>query len=381
MKYIKSLDGIRALAVFAVMLFHYGYLGCGWIGVQIFFVLSGFLITGILLREKERAPSTFFLHFYLRRTVRIWPLYFCYLLMVFGLYLASGEPVQVRQYLGYLLTFSFNLARMQPSYHETAYLGHLWSLGIEEQFYLVWPLFVFALNRRKLTRISVLFLCLCPFVRLLLPFIYRLLFSENSSFANLQNFPLSHFDAFAAGALLALDWQMVRTNISLKFAGACFTTSSMGILTLLYLKKTGHAGISSLGYPCDSDLLFQHVWGYSLLNLTSVLLIACVLNYKIFKGFFESRGLVYCGKISFGLYIWHPAIQEICKGLNVAGQPIRGLAGFVLSTILTLLVATISYYTLESYFLRLKRFFGSAGSTPRPVAAPALPGALTTLEG
>jgi peptidoglycan/LPS O-acetylase OafA/YrhL len=180
-----TLDGVRGLAILLVLLFHGAYpyhliapdhpfalFDFGWMGVDVFFVLSGFLITGILLEAKRR--PRYFVHFYGRRTLRIFPLYYLVLgvvfivmpLLVSDLELGAPESNQV-----YLWTYTSNLytAYMgQWMFHSgTVDLNHTWSLAIEEQFYLLWPLLVRWTSRRSLIWICGAIFLATPLVRLL----------------------------------------------------------------------------------------------------------------------------------------------------------------------------------------------------------------------
>src|SRR5215469_7550470 len=162
--HVPALDGIRGLAVLFVIAFHsrapflntseipfslFQFLGLGWSGVDLFFVLSGFLITGILL-DTRRAPG-YFRVFYARRALRIFPLYFAYLLLILvvlqGIFVVfvRTNPWQHVNPLLYL-TYSMNWV----SGLDDQWLGHLWSLAVEEQFYLIWPAAVWFCSRRSL---------------------------------------------------------------------------------------------------------------------------------------------------------------------------------------------------------------------------------------
>src|ERR1700728_698230 len=143
--YIKSLDGLRAIAVLLVMTFHFEMNMFGWVGVQLFFVLSGFLITGILWKEKFRElPMPYrFKKFWIRRSLRIFPLYFGYLFIISLSYVIFHSPSYYRLYIPYLLTYTTNYSRLLPQWQVTPLFNHLWSLSVEEQFYLLFPFFIF----------------------------------------------------------------------------------------------------------------------------------------------------------------------------------------------------------------------------------------------
>ena len=129
--------------------FHYGRLGFGWAGVEIFFVLSGFLITSVLLADADLPVGLYLKRFYWRRLLRIFPLYYFYLGLVAAAYLMTGRPSLFGRYWPSLLTYTFNFEFLLPSYRNEYTFGHFWSLSIEEQFYLFWPLALYFLDRRK----------------------------------------------------------------------------------------------------------------------------------------------------------------------------------------------------------------------------------------
>jgi peptidoglycan/LPS O-acetylase OafA/YrhL len=166
-KYIGQLDGLRAVAVVFVLIGHSGpnfahfpaarhYIAqYGATGVQMFFVLSGFLITGILLAEKD-SPH-YFRNFYARRGLRIWPLY--YLVVIFTL--ASGafgrHGVSWWPYLFYVSNLTYGVDHAQP-----VPFGPIWSLAVEEQFYLAWPALVWMLTRKRLMAFCAVLMVVCP---------------------------------------------------------------------------------------------------------------------------------------------------------------------------------------------------------------------------
>lgn len=211
---IPHLDGLRGIAALAVVLCHYtlsmesasgvqrlmGRIAhAGWLGVDVFFTLSGFLITGILLDErgKERCFSTF----YLRRAFRLLPLYYGYVLVIhlgvnavhwwrgFGPYLGAGSLLAH-------LTYTQNLYSAAQEIFLKQGLGHLWSLGIEEQFYLIWPAIVFSQTSRRVSQIAGSLLICSLVARLGLVLCGCAIFS--------YQFTLTHIDGICMGALGAL---------------------------------------------------------------------------------------------------------------------------------------------------------------------------------
>lgn len=212
-RHFPELDGLRGLAILMVLLFHYATLlpsfvlpvfGQGWAGVQLFFVLSGFLITGILLDSKGQ--EHYFRNFYARRTLRIFPLYYGVLsvLLIALLVFRLGFPqVWAHKHLAPLL-WSYQpwlwtyTANIQMAIHNKVMflVGHFWTLCVEEQFYLVWPLVVFAFSRKTVLRICVALIAGALVIRLTL---------TGLGAGGGTNFVLTpcQMDSLAAGALVA----------------------------------------------------------------------------------------------------------------------------------------------------------------------------------
>jgi peptidoglycan/LPS O-acetylase OafA/YrhL len=136
MTHNKDLDSLRALAAYAVIGFHCHILRCGWVGVQFFFVLSGFLITGILSEQRAKAPNlTAYLRlFFVRRILRLVPLYMVFTGGLLGTYAMAHVPVETLSAFPYIITYTVNLARMVSVFPNSPVFSHLWSLGVEWQF-------------------------------------------------------------------------------------------------------------------------------------------------------------------------------------------------------------------------------------------------------
>lgn len=187
------------------MAFHFEIINFGWIGVQLFFVLSGFLITGILWKEKfsNTGVNYKFKKFWVRRSLRIFPLYFGYLFF-FGLtYLIFHFPSYYLFFFPYLISYTFNFTFALPGFHiNTPLFTHLWSLCVEEQFYFVFPLIVFFCTPKFIKWFLIIMIFLAPFIRYFLGMYYvskgyTPLIVSQIVYAN----TLSHVDAFFLGGL------------------------------------------------------------------------------------------------------------------------------------------------------------------------------------
>lgn len=340
--HIPELDGLRGIAVAAVVLYHChdrlaslhlaSVAEWGWAGVNLFFVLSGFLITGIL--AGSRSDVSFFRNFYARRALRIWPLYVL-LLAVYYFVL----PVVFHDFraLGKIRTAPWLLyAGMVQNLSFRALPGPLvptWSLAIEEQFYLLWAPAVRMVTNRWLMAALAAMLVASPLIRMSG---WALLTPTNT---------LLHLDGLAMGGLLALlirtwrmnerQWRMVGYGlaaigfgglIALRFRGSAFTDS---------LLAAGFGGMVLLGVVASG-------------------------RASRYGAILRSRGLLFLGRISYGLYMVHILCFVVVGSFDrrMAGHGAAGDAAVVAVRLtLSILVATALWYGFESRILRLKRHF------------------------
>ena len=364
---IPGLDGLRAIAFLLVFAFHTDYLQFGWVGVSLFFVLSGFLITGILLdMKKTLATKDYFLKFYGRRFLRIFPLYYFYLILMTALAIwlvsISYRPIYMQIFLDqvwyaifYVYDFFFGTINFEHSF----FLDHFWSLSVEEQFYIFWPLLVLLVPEKSLKKLFLGVIAFGLIFRIAFLLIYRAgIFRFLGDTAPLAIFPLpfSHMDAFAFGAYISrfgipkAKEQFLPLLVSLPIIG--FASQYIA---------TGDIGtISSLGYPILLPNAYQFIWAYTLLNYFFAITIYSVAKHGLFNRFLEWPPLRYLGKISYGLYVYHfPVIwfSIRVRDLGVVdpyAKPVIALISFIA----TLLVASLSYKYLEKPLLNLKdRFF------------------------
>jgi peptidoglycan/LPS O-acetylase OafA/YrhL len=359
--YYKSLDGFRALAVLMVLLIHSQWLPIGWVGVQMFFVLSGFLITGILVAQKQAKFSDYIGYFYWKRSLRIWPLYFLFLALSGASYFFYSVPEGLKTCWISLVSYTYNFVRIAPQ-NDSNWFGHFWTLCIEEQFYLVWPFVVFYLTVQRLRRLTILLIIIGPLIR----------YFTGIAFASVSNSPqqiqqavhslaTSHIDAFASGALVALIPPYWRTIILPKlrhlFFGIAATTLICGLANSWVLADRGlPPHWQALGYD-TMCYQYQYVWGYTLLNLTSASLMLCLMENRFFPSLFQQRSAVYLGTISYGIYVWHlPLHYLLFTFWPVAPHSMQGLMRFFTLLALTVTVASISYFGFERFFLKMKRF-------------------------
>lgn len=291
MKYIKGLDGLRAIAVLLVIVSHWfafvpfihGML-LGKIGVDVFFVISGFLITKILFHNrisiKEKGISVFksLSVFIGKRTVSVFPIY--YLLILF-LYLTNGEEFRdgIVCYLTYTSNYYFYHTQ---SWH--GFVGHFWSLAVEEQFYLFWPLFIFFIKQR--------YLFLFLLFTIVLGSVYPYFFIQSIT----SILALSCVNAFAIGALLSYLLVYKPSYTPLFYKSLKMLTYPLVVVFILQL-----VGFKIPYYP--------HRLIVSLLTIRLILLCVEAHNTYIFK-FLNLKVLSFIGKISYGIYLYHNFIPS-----------------------------------------------------------------------
>lgn len=365
-RYVKSLDGVRAIAVLLVMLFHYRIydfgsagIGVGWIGVQLFFVLSGFLITRILLEEKKNKLGFYLKKFYWRRSLRIFPLYFGYLFAISVIFFITRQPSFLGDKLPFLYTYTFNFTRLLPDWKHSPLYTHLWSLSVEEQFYVVWPFFIYFLSGRALKIGIAGILILTPVFRWFLGY-YLINYSSLEPEAvgeAIYWFTFSHIDAFAiGGAITVFDFENKIKKPSYVLLGSGLVLGIAGLLNALAIRQHDpYFEISSLGFPIGGMNYMQHVWSYTLLNIAFAALILILLAHQDKKSIFTNQLLVSIGRVSYGMYLFHWAIlAAFSKAVEKLPVAIHSLILFTFYFFLVYGLALLSYQLYEKRFLKLK---------------------------
>lgn len=358
--YIKSLDGLRGIAVLLVMVYHFSKMPMisfdfelGWIGVQLFFVLSGYLITRILLHDKKHNFSFYIKRFYWRRSLRIFPIYFLYLFVITAIYKITGEPTDFPFASAFLFTYTYNFSVLFDGWEITRLYSHLWSLSVEEQFYLIWPALVYFLSAVNLKRLCIALLVAIPILRHIIWItLAQTLATEELAQIGVYWFTFSHFDAFAIGALLNLlneSQQRRYVNLSWLF---WLLVLSAGLLNLLnYGTPLTAYEWTSLGYLLPETKNLQHIWSYSLLNLLFGVII--LRNIRLNSRWLSNNFLVFVGKISYGMYLYHFILIVVVE--KMFEQPlINDYVTLVIYTGLVTFVSYLSYIILEKQLLALK---------------------------
>lgn len=358
-KYVPALDGLRGLAILMVITHHQLIplsLSGGFLGVDLFFVLSGFLITTLLVKEFDATQAISLQNFYLRRVLRLGPALVLYLIasLVVTYYLHPADFTRELRLVGFALAYSTNWRMAfgwDMSLDPTAII---WSLSIEEQFYLVWPLLLLACLSLRLKRMQLIIGLVVVIATISLH--RRQMWAEGAELNRLYYGTDTRADAPLMGCLLALIPHPTYTlpvQRALKFAAVAASC------VLVYLVITVHF----------TDT-FLYRGGYTGIALLSgiVTLTAALQSTGWFVKVLEWQPLRFFGRISYGLYLWHWLLLQTTTFYFWVGpfwDPwARCFAAIVISA--------LSFYLIETRFNRLKtRFtFDPARKKPKSTAQP-----------
>jgi peptidoglycan/LPS O-acetylase OafA/YrhL len=364
---LDQVDSLRAFAMAAVIAQHSGIFPCGWIGVWLFYVISGFVVTKTLLDTDVAKPKSERLsHFYIRRSARIWPIYF--LMIVAGL-LISAHSVghfEWRPFLSLALFYNnFEMAFGNGNFANFN-VGHLWTISVEWQFYLLYGVSFFLLPKRVLISILVAFLFLCPVLRYLASVLISPSRSPLDTAFAIYSFSALHFDSFGAGALLAFStgaYLNKRRAFILFFLG--LATLVIYVATFVLINYALGAQGVSLAKNIVSGILFgqlREVFVYTAIWLASVGLLALgVTQERLFFGILAWRPFPATGRISYGGYVYHMCALGLTHAFigPVFGHPtdveaklLAGFATFLIALSLTIGMAWLSYRYFERPILR-----------------------------
>lgn len=359
---IPSLDGLRAVSILLVIAFHtvnaiswrktghdydgvLKYLLNGGLGVSVFFVISGYLITHLLLKELSRTGKIELRDFYIRRSFRIWPAFYFFLAVVAILHLTGRLPINMKRDFVAAAAFVFNYTPHAGS----AWVGHTWSLAVEEQFYLLWPAVLILMGVKRTRLIAVTLLLIIPAVRF---FEVSVLPAHGLLRSRLWQTSHTRADTLMLGSLMALCADSVR------FGGAIRGLFDKKIhWVALVLLFANWALMHQLPLP------MAYALGYSIeAGCIGLLILWAIDRPHVGVGrFLNAPAVVHVGNISYSLYLWNVLF---CIPLN------PGWTGtFPLNLVCTFAMAELSYFFIEQPVLRWR-----AAMKSRRRDEPAVPG-------
>lgn len=363
--HVPVLDAVRGLAILLVLFIHIGenmpapksYAGkvfssltsSSWVGVDLFFVLSGLLITGILYDTRQ--ATNFFRSFYARRFLRIFPLYYGFLFLLGALTIPLDIQWRSREWI-YLLYLQNT--HVMKNVHSAAFspfitIDHLWSLAVEEQFYCVWPAIVFFVKDRiRLMKMAGLLMAGSMLVRLLMLYGHKSLWM-------IYVFTPARADSLMMGSVLALLFRSdAALQQQLKRLAIFVLPASVIVLVILALPTGG------LSFSSKSVIIF----GYTIIGLASAALITLSLTSHTFGAAIDRPSLRWLGKCSYGIYVLHLPVMQLLLHLHTVthledrySNVCWRLFIVVSTAAFAVGLAFLSFEFYESRFLRLKRFF------------------------
>jgi len=345
--YRPSLDGLRGIAVLVVMAHHayVPYFRGGGVGVDIFFVLSGFLITSLLLEEWQRRRNISLRGFYLRRALRLLPALFVLLLALqtFALLRMHGTAFwEMEKAIGAVLGYFGNWVAALNLY-DMRVLAHTWSLSIEEQFYFLWPIVLLLMlrNHRSAKWILSALLIVAGVI-----VVIRAGLAGTLSVARIYNGSDFRFDELLTGCALAVALRAGMIGKRVLFVAPYLVLPAIMVIFKLIAFPTSFVRLAAMGWPAIE------------VSVAMLILYLVTTSYTFLHRILERRWLVWVGRISYGLYLWHVPVLGKAGGFHLPG-PLRVAAGFAL----TFAAAGLSYYLIERRFLRRK-------ARLQPVTAP-----------
>lgn len=348
--YFPQLNALRALAVAMTLFAHFqGPVGLYkipylWLGVDIFFTISGFLITGILLKSAEKSGGSFFpvlYNFIVRRILRLFPAYYLLIIVFWAARNFGHLYIWENDFNPYFFLYAPNWFFFYYQQKASGSFNHLWSLGVEEQFYFVWPWIILFFNRKH---IKVILLSTIA-ISLLCNFLFQ-------SYSNFRMLPFANLHTLGSGGLLAYYFFTDQDNKTFKLifrnSGKIFFVSFFTLVFFLF-------------YTNDLKIAWVNLAFAFLVAVTSLMLVtSAAKGIDGVCGYFFNNSLTNrIGKISYGVYLYHMPVPATLTAigsyagvkLDYAQHPLFYLFVFIL---ITLIVADLSYRYIETPFLNLK---------------------------
>lgn len=356
-RHSAALDGLRGVALIGVVAFHGGILPFGWLGVPVFFVLSGHFITRILLERRAATRAATLMNFLRNRALRLAPLYLLACLVLTGLAVTKHGPRQIGWDLPWLWTWTYNLRPLTAGWVDNDLYDHLWSLGVEVQLYLVWAALALLLSRRVFIRTLVVLALTGPLIRLIVWGLLSMHYSHDQLLNITYYFPSTYLDAFALGALTALpEVQAKLPGPRRLLAPVLSLVVGVAALEVLLTAFRHHRFRGDLGFPITFADQAGWVWGYTLVAVLAATLLWTALHPGALRDALGTRVLARVGLISYGIYVLHRPIGWVT---DRALPDHQGTALRVVATagvlVVSVVAASITFRWFETPFIARKR--------------------------
>ncbi len=386
LKYIKPFDGLRGLGALFILSYHWPgkiiNISHGWEFMQLFFVMSGYLITMVLIEEKDKfAFGKFALRFYVKRSLRLFPLYFAYLLFWLVIYYATSPANvlhewsdEIHKHIAYLSTYTYNYMTLVNFFRGVDYSAgllstHLWTLSLEEQFYLVFPFIVFFLSKKNLRIFLIASIVLVPILRIVVYFLLKKANPADNFWVaqNMVRLPFLQMDSLAFGALLAVfNFEKIKNPVRI-FRWATFIIIAIYAANILYTKYVEGISYYELTYGkkiAENWITHNYLFTYiiTMVNAWCMLMLLCLIRGFRMAWLLESKFLVFVGRHSYAIYLFHLPLMFgffFVTGFFIQlDTPFKKIVLDIPMFLLYLsVVCGLSYVSLkyfESYFLKFK---------------------------
>ena len=368
MKHLSVLDGIRGWAIIFVMLYHFTIpfqqmngltyadviiakiLQMGWLGVDLFFVMSGFLITNILLRSSDK--PNYYRNFYIRRFLRIFPLYYGLLILFLVIFpflsdSLAAKTANMQENSFWFWTYLVNWKIASLGTFEGFQSGYMWSLAIEEQFYIFWPLFLRFFYNRLIT-VSVLLLVMSFILKLIGLYL-------GASGTTLYTMTFTHVDGLILGSIFGILYWQEKLSI--------LTIKKLGVAAFLSILLSSIIAFITKGFVFYNAIVGSI--GVTLASITFTYILVKSLKTERKYIFLKDAFVMKCGQLCYGLYLLHQPISVMVSERVLSPVAFQFNGSYILSMLLNVclslslsfLIAMLSYKYYELPFLKLKKYF------------------------
>ncbi len=355
-KFFPALEGLRGIAIIAVIIYHnfpYGDSLFGWLGVDLFFVLSGFLITSILFKSvNAEKPTTYFKKFYIRRALRIFPLYylflFAFLFLLPALGIFKNEVSEYQEDKFWFIFYAQNWLFTNNFPATSHCLNHFWSLAVEEQYYLFWPIIIILLRKPKY-----LLIFLIGFLIFLFGFRSYIWNAQYEGFNYTNFYTFTRFDGICIGSIIAI-LSIQKKEFILRHTASIVAGLAALNFIFYFANSSGNLPyLAFIGYTTFAAMfgILVYELGYG--------------NSNWLKNIFSGSALRLLGRISYGLYMFHWPVHYFLKdtlfsffsnSLHISTAYNQMLIALI-TTAISIVLSFISYHFFESWFLKLKQKF------------------------